>query len=103
MWIVGTDGKAVTYTNGQWSSNTSADVQRVGNAMLGTTAGTERLNYMLEHDEKISVTITSDVVPKDGGYSLGNNNRTDQKLYKDGSIVVGEHKITINTGSIEKV
>ena len=103
MWIKGADGKPVTFINGQWSSNASADVQRVGNALTSTTTGTERLNYMLGHDEKISITLTNDVVLKDGGYSLGHNNRTGLQLYRDGSIKVGEHQIVINTGSIEKM
>ena len=104
-WIAGTDGKRVEFKNGKWSSNASGDVKRVGNAMMGTETGTERLNFMFKHDEKISINLSNKEVRTDDGigYITGTNKRTDQKLSKDGSIKVGEHKITINTGSIEKL
>ena len=104
-WIVGTDGKPVVFSQEiGWSKNASIDVRIVGNAMLKTRTGQERLNAMFYNDEKISITLSSDIVIEKGGYSLGQNERTGQKLSKDnGSIKVGEHKITINKGSIEKL
>ena len=104
MWIKGTDGKPVIFSKEiGWSQNASTDVKRVGNAMMMTETGTTHLTKMLFDNEAIAINITNDVVNKNGGYSLGNNKRTGQKLQPDGSIDVGEHQITINTGSIEKV
>lgn len=102
--ILGTDNKPVTFNQASgWSSNASGDVIRVGNSLLKTNTGTERLNYMLKHDENISITISPDVVREGGGYSTGNNTRTGTQLHSDGSITVKEHKITINEGSISKL
>jgi hypothetical protein len=103
MWIVGTDGKAVTYTNGQWSSNASADVQRVGNAMMGTNAGTKHLNEMLSPaTQKISIEISSDTKRDDNNYDTG---LTSNKAGKDGkgNLIVQESKITIYEGSIKEL
>jgi hypothetical protein len=63
QYIVGTDGKPIQYTisngNISWSSNTSADVQRVGNAMLQTTTGTESFNNMINAKHPISISINN--------------------------------------------
>ena len=46
-WIVGTDGKRVTYDQGKgWSANASADVQKIGNAMMITPDGKKVFNDM---------------------------------------------------------
>jgi len=46
-WIVGTDGKPVTYDQEKgWSLNASADVQKLGNAMMLTPEGTKVFNDM---------------------------------------------------------
>jgi len=103
-WIVGTDGEPVFYSKEiGWSGNASDDVKTIGNAMLKTETGQERLNAMFNNTEKISITLSPDIVLKDGGYSVGRNDKINQKLFPDGSIKVGEHKITINKGSIEKL
>ncbi|MDL2297307.1 hypothetical protein LJC37_05060 [Bacteroidales bacterium OttesenSCG-928-E04] len=62
-YIVGTDGKAVSYSRGEngtivWSKNASKDVQRVGNSMLQTQTGTEWFDKM--RDAKHSVNIEID-------------------------------------------
>ena len=103
-YVAGTDGNPVTYENGQLSSNAPADVQRVGNAMLGTATGTERLIYMLKHDEKMSITISPDVVQKENGnYTLGKHLPKNPVLMSDGTVTVEEHQITIYEGSIKEV
>ena len=99
-YVAGTDGKPVTYTNGQWSDNASADVQRVGNALLGTTAGTERWNYMEKHGEKMSITISSEVVKDGNTYTFGKHSPQNAVLKNDGTITVEEHRITIYEGSL---
>ncbi len=55
-WIVGTDGKKVTYTKNKdgsitWSSNASDDVKTIGNAMLKTEQGTESLDNWINSTE----------------------------------------------------
>lgn len=45
--IIGTNGKPVILTNGKWSSNTPADVKRIGNSMLNSRTATRKLNYLL--------------------------------------------------------
>jgi hypothetical protein len=103
MWIVGMDGKAVTYKDGQWSPNASADVQKVGNAMMKTETGTKHLNEMLSpKNHKISIKVSLDVVKNGNKYDLG---LTDNKAGKDGkgNLVVKESKITIYEGSIEEL
>jgi len=62
QYIVGTDGKPIQYTTYSndsisWSSNTSADVQRVGNSMLQTNTGTEVFNNMIDAKHPISINI----------------------------------------------
>ncbi len=109
MWIVGTDGKKVTYTDGKWSENASADAQRVGNAMLRTETGTERLNFMLGYDEKISITISSESPSRTNGETgteepqVGNNSRLNRLTSTGEFLKVEEHQITIYEGSIKDV
>jgi RHS repeat-associated protein len=100
-WIAGTDGKPVTFTNGQWSSNASADVQRVGNAMMGTNEGTGHLNDMLSpNSQKISIEISSSIVNDGNNYDTG---LTTNRAGKDasGNLIIAESKITIYEGSIQ--
>jgi len=107
-WIVGTDGEKVTYTHGMpygngWSDNASDDVIRVGNALLQTPTGTARLSFMLNHEEKISITISPEA-PMEGGKYIGASNlRTGQVLNNNATITVGEHKMTIYEGSLERL
>ncbi|MET3730567.1 RHS repeat domain-containing protein [Moheibacter stercoris] len=59
-WIVGTDGKKVTYTVNsdgslKWSNNASSDTKRIGNAMANTKTGLTQLNKM--RDSKHSVIL----------------------------------------------
>ena len=102
-WVVGTDGKRVTYnTQTGWSKNASKDVQRVGNSLLKTETGTKQLNSMLGYNEKISITVSSDVKKNGKIFTMGINNRKKVKETKDGKVTVEEHQITIYEGSIQE-
>jgi hypothetical protein len=102
-WVVGMDGKHVTYTNGQWSSNASTDVQIVGNAMMKTNAGTSHLNEMLSPtSQKISIAVNNDVVKNGNIYDTGVTNNKAGKDSK-GNLIVKESNITINVGSIKEL
>ena len=57
-YIVGTDGKPVTYTDGQWSINASTDVQTIGNAMLLTPEGKEVVDNMIGTEYGISINLS---------------------------------------------
>ena len=62
QYIVGIDGNPVTYTRNSdgnviWSKNASADVQRIGNAMLQTKTGAESLGNMIDAKHGISLRI----------------------------------------------
>jgi hypothetical protein len=47
MWIVGMDGKPVIYnTKNGWSANASADVQKIGSAMMRTPEGAKVFKNM---------------------------------------------------------
>jgi hypothetical protein len=55
-WIAGTNGKPVTYSEKTgWSKNASADVQRIGNAMMLTPEGKNVFNKMKATDYGISI------------------------------------------------
>ncbi len=60
--IVGTDGKAVSYSyddkgNVVWSNNASDDTKRIGNAMLRSETGKEQLDKAIASNTKISFNI----------------------------------------------
>jgi hypothetical protein len=62
-WIVGTDGKPVTHTlnsdnSVKWSSNASADTQRIGNAMAKTDIGLQTLGNL--ENTSFAVTLKVD-------------------------------------------
>ncbi len=66
-WIEGTDGKAVTHTTNsdgsiKWSSNASADTQRIGNAMAKTDIGTQTLNNLESASFKVTMKVDNDKV-----------------------------------------
>ena len=104
MWIVGTDGNPVAFSKEiGWSPNASNDVKTVGNAMLSTEKGQERLNSMFYNNEKISISFSSEIIKEgNNGYRVGDDFKTNIKKHSDGSIVVGEHKIIIYNKAIEK-
>ena len=88
-YIVGIDGQPVTYTTGKdgqinWSSNASADVQRLGNAMLKYPTGNEVFNKMQQTDYAISVKISPDIKTDRVGYTNKNLlwNKTTNKVAK---------------------
>jgi hypothetical protein len=102
-WIAGTDGKPVTYQDGKWSENTSQSVQRVGNAMLRTNAGTKHLNEMLSPStQKILIEINSEI-KNEGGNKVAGLTSTKAGKDADGNLVVQESKITIYEGSIKEL
>jgi RHS repeat-associated protein len=56
--VIGADGKPVTYTRSEsgaieWSQNATADVRKIGNAMLSTPTGTEQFEKMRTSRNKI--------------------------------------------------
>ena len=56
MWIVGMDGRPVTFTReAGWSANASCDVIRIGNAMRATPTGMQVLNDMLNASHPITM------------------------------------------------
>jgi len=96
MWVTGTDGKAVTFTNGNWSSNASTDVQRIGNAMMITPVGKEMVSSLIN----TSYPITMNMNP---GFSTENPDRlglTDVFTNKSGDI--SKVDITVFEGAIKK-
>ncbi len=99
-WIVGTDGKPVSYSQETgWSENASSDVQRVGNAMMKVETGMERLNFMLNHDEEISITISPEV--NLSMYGIDNRIIT-TTTYSDGTQTeTVKHEITIFEGTLD--
>jgi RHS repeat-associated protein len=56
--IVDAKGVPITYsTEKGWSSNVTADVRRIGNAMMVTPKGTEMFNKMMNANYNITITI----------------------------------------------
>ncbi|WP_374105501.1 RHS repeat domain-containing protein [Chryseobacterium sp. NKUCC03_KSP] len=61
-WIVGSDGKAVTYKQNNdgsltWSKNATADTKRMGNEMAKTSTGLSQLNKYRDASHKVKLTI----------------------------------------------
>jgi hypothetical protein len=99
-WGAGTDGKPVTFTNGQWSSNASTDVQRVGNAMMMTNKGTERLNAMMSNKTSISIKLSPDARVEGKSLVAGKVNNV-KFTVKDGKVDVKSLDLNIYEGSIK--
>ncbi|MDE3185691.1 MAG: hypothetical protein KGM16_19945 [Bacteroidota bacterium] len=63
-WIVGTDGKKVTYSTNKngiiWSKNASKDTREIGNAMLLTPDGKKQLNKLIHSDSKIHLKLSNE-------------------------------------------
>ena len=58
MYLKGTNKRAVSYNpKTGWSRNASADLKRVGNAMMKTTIGTAILKKMISSSYPISIKI----------------------------------------------
>lgn len=105
-WIAGTDGNPVSFTKGQWSSNASPDVQRMGNAMFKSGTASRQLFGMMDNTAKISIKISDETVKgADGGYVLG---KTDPgKVFVDNDnnnniTKVDEYNVVIYEGSIKE-
>ncbi|WP_343617886.1 RHS repeat-associated core domain-containing protein, partial [Flavobacterium sp.] len=78
QWIVGTDGQRVTHKVNQdgsvtWSSNASADTQRIGNAMSTTAIGRETLDKMESSALKVEMKIDTEnvITENDGAVRIG--------------------------------
>lgn len=83
QWIVGTDGKRVTYATNKdgsitWSKNASADVRMVGNSLAQTEAGREALKSMTDAKHKISLAVDQETLVQepDGTYRFGITSNT---------------------------
>ncbi len=92
MTVIGSDGKAVTYERDKdgkviWSSNATADIQKIGNAMLSTASGEKSFNNWQTAKTEVSLTIDTKQESKENGYALTEPTR-DKKgnpiLNKDG-------------------
>ncbi|WP_368407542.1 RHS repeat domain-containing protein [Chryseobacterium gilvum] len=105
-WIVGKDGKAVTYKQNKdgsliWSKNATADTKRIGDEMAKTKTGLSRLNKM--RDAKHGVEIEINKTAKDAGNwaetthpkKLGRNEKT-------GEVTSNYAKIEFFEARIEK-
>ncbi len=78
-WIVGSDGKKVTYSTGKdgnlvWSKNASEDVKKVGNALNQTETGRDALKALDDSKSVITIKIDKEQVIKepDGSTQFGN-------------------------------
>lgn len=106
-WIVGTDGKKVTYTvdsNGslKWSNNASSDTKRIGNSMAQTKTGLTQLNKM--RDSKHSVTLEinkTDLSPRNLAETQYPKGIKRNKSTKE--VIVDEVKIVIFEKNIENL
>ncbi len=100
--IVGTDGKAVTYSYNEkgdvvWSTNASDDTKRIGNAMLQTETGKEQLDFLISGTKtKITMKISAD----NRGDVMGEMIPGKATKNKDGSIDLKSATIMIYEGSI---
>jgi hypothetical protein len=104
--VVGGDGKEVTYKRSgdgliEWSSNATADIQRIGNAMLSTTTGTEAYNYWQDLPNKVSLKLDTKSAPKSasGNPIYGENDARHDR--KTGELKPGKFKVTIYLKNIQ--
>ena len=99
--IVGTNGKPVTYTeNTGWSKNTPIAVRSIGDAMMKTNKGTERLNVMLKSNVAITMKLSPEMKIEEKGLKLGVVSNLKYVKGKDGNIDVKSLDLTIYKGSI---
>ncbi len=118
--VVGSDGNPVTYSveSGQivWSSNATADIKRIGNAMLKTGTGTKQFNQMMNSTIKVHLKISpkakfrynekGEKVFTYGETLQGNSDEKDNygKFTKeDGTFGIKEATIVIYEGSFKEV
>ena len=80
--VVDPTGKQITYKNGNWSSNATAEVKKVGEAMMRNNVGEEQFLKMMSMEHPISIGI-QDKTPRFG--------------------LLGVSKVTTSNGKIEKV
>ena len=104
MYIVGTDGKPVTYSIEEgkvvWSSNVTTDVERVGNAMLKTETGGEQLDFLINHEAAISIEISSEIKRDKNGILIAGDTKSGDLSIKGGEASTSEFTITIFEGSL---
>ena len=99
--IVGTDGKAVTYSydkdnNVVWSANASDDTKRIGNALLKTETGKEQLDFMTSTNTKVKLEIDKG----QSGNAFGQMKPGKALKDNNGSIVLKTATIKIFEGTI---
>ena len=105
--IIGSDGKAVTYTrddddNVTWSDNATDDAKKLGNALLLTEEGTSALDKMINIETEITLKI--DAGEGDGGGYA----QTDAALDENGDPILNEDgtlqsaTITVFEGALNK-
>ncbi|SNA74024.1 hypothetical protein [Flavobacterium psychrophilum] len=104
-WIVGTDGKAVTHTMNsdntiKWSSNASADTQRIGNAMAKTDIGLQTLNNMESASFKVTMKVDTEnvITESNGATRIGYSQPT---VDKNGNIT--KYEMTVYDKGIDKL
>lgn len=72
--VVDANGNAITYDRGKdgvvkWSENATADVQKVGNAMLTTKFGEQAFNKWQSAKTAITIVIDKETAPEDKRYA----------------------------------
>ena len=108
-WIPGVDGKATSYSkdskgNIVWSSNASADVIKVGNALLRTETGTNQLNKAIDSNIKVTIALSDKTVKTEEGFQAGKTKYDDVTQSKStGEYKAGSAEITIYEGSINEL
>ena len=92
-YIVGTDGKRVTFQNETWSKNASMDVQRIGNSMMLTKTGTKLLNDMVSRKYPIRLSLddktTGEIRFAKTDYEIDKDKRGHKRL-RNSDIVKGD-------------
>jgi len=114
--IVDGAGNSITYAKdrktGQitWSPNATADVMKLGNAMLKTDKGVEVFDKMIQSNGKVHVEISNDISIQTSsrtlapvGVEYGTTAPVSDNVVKenDGTPIYEEAKITIYIGSFE--
>jgi hypothetical protein len=106
--IVDATGKPITYSaNKGWSSNATADVKRIGNAMMTTETGMAQFNEMVTASHSITLNISSDTKVTSypngsNGYKLGEAQNSYNINSKTGKATITKSDIVIYEGTINQ-
>lgn len=111
-WIVGTDGKRVSYSVNQngivsWSKNASGDTKTYGNALIAV-GNKSSLDNVVNNDIKTHIVMSSATVDDGNSVTFGTtkqgsdnaNGNYGKVVNSDGRYGIKEATITINDGSI---